>query len=167
MKTFGLIFPDGTKELRSIVLDEDGNPRMDTLPPIPKPDDWQVPQVLPLVKIPKPEGAWEPNVVWFEDRVERQWVEGTPAPVPTVTAEEAVSQYFSAYQIAALQRLEMALLQAGKPLGPKMTAAKEWLESVMLGWAMNPTPAPQESFGQPQATFEEASGEAVADLQSN
>jgi hypothetical protein len=30
--------------------------------------------------------------------------------------------------------------------------------------AMNPTPAPQESFGQPQASFEEASGEAVADL---
>jgi len=29
---------------------------------------------------------------------------------------------------------------------------------------MNPTPAPQESFGQPQATFAEASAEAVADL---
>ena len=28
----------------------------------------------------------------------------------------------------------------------------------------SPTPAPQESFGQPQATFAEASGEAVADL---
>jgi len=90
-----------------------------------------------------------------------------PPPVPfvaTFTAEQIVSQYFSAYQIAALQRLEMALIQAGKPLGPKMTAAKNWLESVMLGWAMNPTPAPQESFGQPQASFEEASGEAVADL---
>jgi hypothetical protein len=85
-------------------------------------------------------------------------------PPPAVTAETAVSQYFSAYQIAALQRLEMALLQAGKTLGPAMTAAKEWLEAVMLGWAMNPTPAPQESFGQPQATFEEASAEAVADL---
>jgi hypothetical protein len=29
---------------------------------------------------------------------------------------------------------------------------------------MNPTPAPAESFGQPQASFAEASGEAVADL---
>jgi len=86
-------------------------------------------------------------------------------PVAFVTAEEAVSQYFSAYQIAALQRLEMSLLQAGKPLGPKMTAAKEWLESVMLGWALDPTP--KESFGQPQASFEEASAEAVGDLQSN
>jgi hypothetical protein len=85
-------------------------------------------------------------------------------PAPVFTAEQIVSQYFSAYQIAALQRLEMALLQAGKPLGVKMTAAKQWLEGVMLSWAANPTPAPAEAFGVPQATFEEASGEAVADL---
>jgi hypothetical protein len=93
-----------------------------------------------------------------------------PAPEPQaepMTAEEAVSAYFSAYQIAALQRLEMALLQAGKPLGPNMTAAKQWLEGVMLSWAMNPTPAPAASFGQPQTTFEEASAEAVAALAPN
>jgi hypothetical protein len=89
-----------------------------------------------------------------------------PVPyVPLVTAEQAVSQYFSAYQIAALQRLEMALLQAGKPLGPKMTAAKQWLETILISWAASPTPAPQESFGVPQASFAEASGEAVAGLQ--
>jgi hypothetical protein len=87
-------------------------------------------------------------------------------PVATFTAEQAVSQYFSPYQIAALSRLEMALLQAGKPLGVKMTAAKTWLESVMLAWAASPTPAPAESFGVPQATFAEASGEAVQALQS-
>jgi len=94
------------------------------------------------------------------------WQDGawSVPPVATITAETAVSAYFSAYQIAALQRLEMALLQAGKPLGPNMTAAKNWLENVMLGWAMNPVLAPQESFGQPQATFEEASAEAVGDL---
>jgi hypothetical protein len=86
-------------------------------------------------------------------------------PAPQITAEEAVSAYFSPYQIAALSRLEMALLQAGRPLGPKMTAAKQWLEGVMLSWAMDPTP--QESFGQPQATFAEASAEAVAGLQAN
>jgi hypothetical protein len=92
-----------------------------------------------------------------------------PPPVPfveTFTAEQVVAKYFSAYQIAALQRLEMALLQAGKPLGPAMTAAKQWLEGVMLSWAASPTPAPAESFGQPQASFEEASGEAVVGLQS-
>jgi hypothetical protein len=58
----------------------------------------------------------------------------------------------------------MALLQAGKPLGPKMSACKQWLESVMLAWAMNPTPAPAASYGSPAATFEEASAEAVTDL---
>jgi hypothetical protein len=90
-----------------------------------------------------------------------------PPPVPyveTFTAEQVVAKYFSAYQIAALQRLEMALLQAGKPLGVKMTAAKQWLETVMLSWAMNPVAAPSASFGSPAATFEEASAEAVADL---
>jgi hypothetical protein len=85
-------------------------------------------------------------------------------PAPQITAEEAVSAYFSAYQIAALQRLEMALMQAGKPLGPQMTACKQWLESVMLGWAMNPVTAPAASFGSPAASFEEASAEAVTDL---
>jgi len=151
MFTVGLL---PSQQLVSLLTDEEGNWR----------DLPEGQTVVPLVKIPKPEGAWGPNVVWFEDRVERQWIAGTPVPVPLVTAEAAVSQYFSAYQIAALQRLEMALLQANKPLGPKMTAAKNWLESVMLGWAMNPAPAPQESFGVPQATFEEASGEAVGDL---
>jgi hypothetical protein len=96
------------------------------------------------------------------------WQDGewSVPPVATVTAEQIVSQYFSAYQIAALQELRMALMAAGKPLGPKMTAAKNWLETVLLSWAASPTPAPAESFGQPQATFEEASGEAVQDLAS-
>jgi hypothetical protein len=86
--------------------------------------------------------------------------DGTPDP--TFTAEQIVSQYFSPYQIAALSRLEMALMQAGKPLGVKMSACKQWLESVMLGWALDPTP--KESFGSPTASFEEASAEAVTDL---
>jgi hypothetical protein len=92
-----------------------------------------------------------------------------PPPVPYVekfTAEQIVSQYFSAYQIAALQRLEMALLQANKPLGPQMSAAKQWLESVMLGWAVDPTAKPAGAFGVPSVSFEEASGEAVAGLQA-
>jgi hypothetical protein len=151
MFTVGLV---PSQQLVSLLTDDEGNWR----------DVPEGQTVVPLVKIPKPEGAWEPSVVWLEDRVERQWVAGTPAPVATYTAEQIVSQYFSAYQIAALQELRMALLQAGKPLGVKMTEAKTWLEGVMLSWAANPTPAPAESFGQPQASFAEASGEAVADL---
>jgi hypothetical protein len=75
MKTYGVVFADGKKELISIVLDDDGNPRMDTLAPYPTPEDWVEPTLIPLVKIDKPEsGEWNPAVVWFEDRVERQWV---------------------------------------------------------------------------------------------
>jgi hypothetical protein len=154
MITVGLV---PSQQLVSLLTDDEGNWR-----DVP---EGQAP--VPLIKLPRPqEGAWEPNLVWFEDRVERQWVEGTPAPLPLVTAEQAVSAHFSAYQIAALQRLEMALIQAGKPLGVKMSACKTWLESVMLSWAMNPTPAPAASYGQPGAAFEEASAEAVAALQS-
>jgi len=104
----------------------------------------------------------------IDNLVRKGWEIYTPEPVvevpPLLTAEQAVSAYFSPYQTLALQRFEMALLQAGKPLGPKMTAAKQWLEGVMLGWALDPTP--KESFGSSAATFEEASAEAVADLQS-
>jgi hypothetical protein len=112
----------------------------------PKRNDWAVQPAAPSADAVWQDAAW------------------SVPPVALLTAEEAVSEYFSPYQIAALQRLEMALLQAGKPLGPKMTAAKQWLEGVMLAWAASPTPAPAEAFGVPQASFAEASGEAVADL---
>jgi hypothetical protein len=114
---------------------------------------------------PKAE-AWMPAPPKVSD--DAIWQSGAwiVPPAPTFTAEQIVSQYFSAYQIAALQRLEMALLQANKPLGPAMTAAKTWLESVMLGWAMNPVAAPAESFNVPSVSFEQASAEAVAGLQN-
>jgi len=155
MFTVGLV---PSQQLVSLLTDDEGNWR-----DVP---DGQT--VVPLVKIPKPEGAWEPNVVWFEDRVERQWVAGTPAPVATVTAEQAVSRYFTPYQTIALQRLELALMSANKPLGPAMTACKEWLETVMLAWAVDPVAKPAEDFGSPAGgvTFEEASAEAVQDLAS-
>jgi hypothetical protein len=110
----------------------------------PKRFDWAIQSAPPSVDAVWTDGAW------------------IVPPLPTITAEQAVSQYFSPYQTLALQRFEMALLQAGKPLGVKMTACKQWLESVMLGWALDPTP--KESFGSPAATFEEASAEAVTDL---
>ena len=152
MITVGLV---PCQQLVSLLTDDEGNYR----------DVPEGQTVVPLVKIPKPEGAWEPNVVWFDDRVERQWVAGVPAPVATFTAEQVVAKYFSAYQIAALSRLEMALMQEGTPLGSAMTAAKTWLESVMLGWAVNPVAAPAEAFGVPSVTFEQASAEAVLSLQ--
>ena len=76
LKTYGLIFPNGRKELSSVVLDDEGNPRIDTIRPYPVPEDWVDPRLVELVKIDKPEtGEWNPVLVWFEDRVERQWEE--------------------------------------------------------------------------------------------
>jgi hypothetical protein len=112
----------------------------------PKANDWAVQPAAPSSDAVWADGAW------------------SVPPAATFTAEQIVSQYFSAYQIAALSRLEMALMQAGTPLGPQMTAAKTWLENVMLGWAMDPTSKPAEAFGVPSVTFEEASAEAVASL---
>jgi hypothetical protein len=113
----------------------------------PKAGDWALQPAAPSADAVWQDGEW------------------SVPPVALVTAEQAVSAHFSPYEVAALQRLEYALISANKPLGPKMQAAKTWLEGVMLSWAASPTPAPAESFGQPQATFEEASGEAVGDLQ--
>lgn len=74
LKTYGLIFPDGTKELASVCLDDDGNPRIDTIRPYPVPEGWVDPTLVELIKIDQPtEGDWEPVLVWFDDRVERQW----------------------------------------------------------------------------------------------
>lgn len=114
----------------------------------PKASDWAVQPAAPSANAVWQDGAW------------------IVPPVATFTAEEIVSRHFSPYQIQALSRLEMALLQAGKPLGLMMTAAKNWLESVMLGWAIDPTPKPAAAFGEPSVTFESASAEAVAGLQS-
>ena len=74
MRTYGLIYPDGRQELASIVLDENDEPRIDTIRPYPVPEDWVDPVIIPLVKEDMPtEGEWTDILVWFDDRVERQW----------------------------------------------------------------------------------------------
>jgi hypothetical protein len=128
-------------------------------------------KVVTFVRPDQPQG-WKPPAgtrAIPETELPDNWEQAEPEEIESepITAEEAVAAYFSPYQIQALTRLEMALLQAGKPLGPNMLAAKTWLESVMLGWAIDPTPKPAAAFGSPNgATFESASAEAVAGLQS-
>ena len=75
LKTYGLIFANGDKYLASVDLDDDGNPRIDTIRPYPLPENWTDPTLVPLVKIQCPgnECDYQPVIVWFEDRVERQW----------------------------------------------------------------------------------------------
>ncbi len=150
MYTVGLV---PSQQLVSLLTDGEGNWR----------DVPEGESVVPLVKIPKPEqGAWEPNVVWFADRVERQWVAGTPAPVATYTPEQWVGQHLTSLQILSLQRLEMALLQASLPFGTNMAALKGWLEAMMLA-SVDPTPR---TFDAAPCSYEAASAEAVQDLAS-
>ena len=75
LKTYGLIFASGEKYLSSVALDDEGNPRIDTIRPYPVPEDWVDPTLIELVKIecPGDEVDYEPILVWFDDRVERQW----------------------------------------------------------------------------------------------
>ena len=86
-----------------------------------------------------------------------------PTPyVPTYTPEAWTSMHFSPMQVSALQRFEMALLQAGKPLGSNMTALKAWMEGMLVA-SVDPTPR---TFPVPPCSYEAASAEAVAGLQS-
>ena len=154
MFTVGLV---PSQQLVSLLTDDEGNYR-----DVPEGDGVQQ-TVVPLIKIPKPEqGAWEPSLVWFEDRVERQWVAGAPAPAPTYSPEAWTSMHFSPMQVSALQRFEMALLQAGKPLGPNMSALKGWMEGMLVA-SVDPTPR---TFAAPPCSYEAASAEAVQSLQS-
>ena len=149
MITVGLV---PSQQLVSLLTDDDGNWR-----DVP---EGQTP--VPLVKMPKPEqGAWEPNLVWFDDRVERQWVAGTPAPAPLYSPEDWTAKFFTAPQILALQRFEFALQQAGKPLGSNMSALKTWLEQMLLASA---DPTPRSDWQEPSVTYADAAQEAVTAL---
>lgn len=98
MKTYGL--PD-KQELISIVTDEDGNPRLDTLKPIDAGDDWTPPRIIPLVKLPEPEHdqatqVCEPALSWYDDRVERGWT------IRDLTPEEIAAKTRKVWKNAGL-----------------------------------------------------------------
>ena len=92
------------------------------------------------------------------------WTNGAWAvpPAPTYSPEAWTSLYFSPMQVSALQRFEMALQQAGKPLGPQMTALKGWMEGMLVA-SVDGTPR---TFPAPPCSYAVASGEAVAALNS-
>jgi hypothetical protein len=119
--------------------------------------------VVPLVKIPKPEGAWEPSLVWFEDRVERQWVAGTPAPAPTFTAAEWVDQQgYAGNRSTTMLYLKLKLDAAGKT-SAKLAAVQAWLDGMIVAGVTQPEERRSDWAASPWA-FEEASGEALAIL---
>jgi hypothetical protein len=102
MKTFGQL---ETQELVSLQLaDDDTDPanvieiggdrvRIDTIKPRDAAEDWTPPTIVPLVKLPQPEDTLthysEPKLVWFEDRVERDW---EILPIPQASLEQQASE---------------------------------------------------------------------------
>jgi hypothetical protein len=151
MFTVGLL---PSQQLVSLLADDEGNWR----------DVPEGETVVPLVKIPKPEvGAWEPNVVWFSDRVERQWIEGTPAPLPTFTADEWVdAQGFYGKRPTTLLYLKLQL-DAAQKTSLKLAAVQGWLDAMIVAGVT----APDEKRGDYPAapfSFEESSAQALSVL---
>jgi hypothetical protein len=152
MITVGLV---PSQQLVSLLTDDEGNWR----------DVPEGQTVVPLVKIPKPEGAWEPNVVWFEDRVERQWVAGTPAPLPTYTADEWVdAQGFYGKRPTTLLYLKLKL-DAAQLTSAKLAAVQGWLDAMIVAGVTAPDEK-RSDYSVAPFSFEEASGEALQTLNS-
>jgi hypothetical protein len=110
----------------------------------PKANDWAVQPAAPSADAVWTNGAW------------------SVPPAPTYSPEAWTAIHFSAMQVSALQRFEMALMQAGKPLGPLMTALKVWMEGMLVA-SVDVT---ARTFDAPPCSYEQASAEAVAGLQS-
>jgi hypothetical protein len=152
MITVGLV---PSQQLVSLLTDDEGNWR----------DVPEGQTVVPLVKIPKPEGAWEPNVVWFADRVERQWVAGTPAPLPTYTADEWVdAQGFYGKRPTTLLYLKLKL-DAAQLTSAKLAAVQGWLDAMIVAGVTAPDEK-RSDYSVAPFSFEEASGEALQTLNS-
>ncbi len=151
MFTVGLV---PSQQLVSLLTDDEGNWR----------DVPEGETVVPLVKIPKPEvGAWEPNVVWFDDRVERQWVEGAPAPAPTFTAAEWVdAQGFAGNRSTTMLYLKLKL-DAAQLTSAKLAAVQGWLDGMIVAGVTAPDEKRSDYPAAP-FSFEEASAEALSVL---
>jgi hypothetical protein len=136
MNTYGAIYADGRQELVSIVLDENDEPRLDTLAPYPTPEDWVAPQIIPLVKLDPPADGqhYEPTLVWFPDRVERQWVAAPPPPAPPAplyTAEEwTAAQGYGDNRPTTLLYQKIRLDALGLT-SPKLLATQAWLDTMI------------------------------------
>ena len=116
--------------------------------------------VVPLIKQARPEqGAWEPNVVWFEDRVERQWVAGTPAPASEpITAE----QHLDAVGLGGNRQPTLLYLRQAGAVSAKLDATEAFLNTVLAMFAADP--APRSDWPSPSYTFEQVVAEAVSSL---
>jgi hypothetical protein len=132
MKTYGIL---STQELVSLPLDDEGNPRFDTLKPADAGDDWTPPQLVPLIKLPMPElpagKTAQPTLIWHADRVERDWilVDLTPEEIAAATrkAWPTVADFWSEFTSAE----QLAIMDSAAPsLRLLLEALRMWRGEV-------------------------------------
>jgi hypothetical protein len=112
MLTLGLL---PNQELVSLYTDENGEF-------IDPPDG----QLIPLVKRPQPEtGNWAPVLVWFEDRVERQWQPSQPPPPPPDWLGFAGWLYVFPAIAAAMEAARLSSDPQGEPATTGLPAAMD------------------------------------------
>jgi hypothetical protein len=113
----------------------------------PKADDWAAQPAAPSADAVWQEGAW------------------IVPPAPTFTAPEWVdAQQFSGNRTTTMLYLKLQLDAAGKT-SPKLTAVQAWLDQMIVAGVTQPEERRSDWPASPWS-FEEASGEALAVLQS-
>jgi len=128
MKTFGIL---ETQTLVSLYLNDDETINLEPLRPRDKWEQgnlaapwnqenpnldtdwsssiWEPPTIVPLVKLPQPQldpvtEYCEPKLVWFEDRVERDWEIKTIPPIPPEQIAEEAARKAAKLAIAEKQK---------------------------------------------------------------
>jgi hypothetical protein len=129
MKTYGIT---ETQTLISLQLKEDGTPDVQSLRPRDKWEQdnadapwnqenadaetdwsesiWIPPTIIPLVKLPQPtlditKEYCEPKLVWFSDRVERDWEIKTIPPIPPEQIAEEEARKAAKLALIAKQKI--------------------------------------------------------------
>jgi hypothetical protein len=128
------------------------------------------------------QGGWLVNtVLWDGDTAKWQAPAGTSAvrladidlaalplaPAPEaepITAEQWVERHLTSTQLHALSDLRLSLVLAGKPLGPLMQSLRDWTSQLIVASAADPSPRP--SWPPAPCSYEAASSEAIASLNS-
>lgn len=113
MKTLGAIYSDQSRDIVSVLLNDSGEPRMETVPPYERPEGYVDPILLPLIKKEAPvynqfTEKVEPIIKWFQDRVERDW------QILPLTPEEIVIKSRKVWSTSARYLNEFTLLEIGQ-----------------------------------------------------
>jgi hypothetical protein len=130
MKTFG---NPTTQELITLQTDENGTAIFER--PRDAAEDWQPPAIVPLVKVPLPVVGTtqkaEPHLVWFSDRVERQWLIADLSPEEIAQKQQKiwpnVQQFMAEFSMS--EKAAMAL-STDPTIAALRLELSAWLSSV-------------------------------------